>query len=106
MRNSVFASAAVAAVLAAATLFGTGAQATTSVTSVAGPDGVGQHILFNFDSGTPAGLSGNSHIVIGTSPGLYAAPVMDTTHYLAVPAAGTTGSALLDLGPALADIFE
>ena len=98
MRNSVFASAAVAAVLAAATLFGTGAQAAIGVSSVPGPDGIGQHILFNFDSGTPAGLTGNSQIVIGTSPGAYAAPDGDATHYLAVPKTGTTGSALLDLG--------
>lgn len=98
MRRLVFATAAAIAVLTAAA-----AQATT-VTSVQGPDGAGQTILFDFESGTPAGLSGNAGVKIGTVAGQYAAPMGDSGHFLVVPVGGSTGSGILELGNAYDNI--
>ena len=93
MRKIVLATAVAAAVMATA-----GAQATTTITSVPGPDGVGQTVLFNFESGMPAGLSGNAGIRIGDLVGSYAAPMGDGSHFLVVPTAGSSGTGTLNLG--------
>ena len=80
------------------------AQAVTVVTSSAGPDTgppAGQSILYDFESGTPVGLTGNFAITTGSTPGVYAAPFGDTTYYLAVPGTGNAGSATLVFDQAL-----
>ncbi len=78
------------------------AQALTTVSSTNGPDTnplpAGQALIYTFESGTPAGLTGNFGIVSGSVAGAYAAPLGDATHYLAVPINGTSGSATLALG--------
>lgn len=86
-----------------AAAFATSAGAVTTITSVPGPDGAGQVVLFNFNSGAPAGLSGNYSITTGTTAQLAAAPLGDTTPYLVVPGLGngTMGTATLNLGTAL-----
>ncbi len=77
------------------------AQAVVTVTSTNGPDTqplpTGQSVIYDFESGTPAGLTGNFNIVQGSATGLYAAPLGDTTKYLTVPGIGSTGSATLVL---------
>lgn len=82
------------------------AAAATTITSVPGPDGVGQTVLFNFNSGAPAGLSGNYSITTGTTAQLAAAPHGDLTPYLVVPGLGGTlpGSATLNLGGSFGNI--
>ncbi len=92
----------------AATALATSAGAVTSISSVPGPDGAGQVVLFNFNtpgSGT-TGLSGNYSITTGTSAQLSAAPLGDTTPYLIVPGLGrgTSGTAVLSLGQALTNL--
>ena len=100
MHKFVFAAAAATlAVLGTA-----GAHAVTSVSSVNGPDGAGQTVIFDFESGMPAGLSGNAGIRIGTVAGQYAAPLGDTTHFLVVPVDGSSGTALLNLGASYGNI--
>ena len=90
----------------AATAIATSAGAITSISSLPGPDGAGQTVLFNFNSGTPAGLSGNFSITTGTTAQLAAAPYMDPTPYLVVPGLGqgTSGTATLNLGTALSNL--
>lgn len=87
------------AALAAVTI-ATSAGAVVNVTSVLGPDGAGQTALFNFNSGVPAGLSGNFSITSGTTAQLAAAPLGDLTPYLVVPGLnqGQSGAATLNLG--------
>ncbi|MGI4881000.1 MAG: Npun_F0296 family exosortase-dependent surface protein [Janthinobacterium lividum] len=71
------------AVAAALTIAGS-ADALTLVASTNGPDQgpvAGQHMIQNFNTG--AGLSGGS-LVSGNQPNQYAAPLGDTTQYLAV----------------------
>lgn len=80
------------------------AHAITTITSTNGPDGgplPGQTIMYDFESGTPAGLTGNFAIVKGSVYGAYAAPLGDTSNYLAVPTTGTAGSATLVLSKTL-----
>lgn len=93
--------AAVAATAIAASVSGA-----TTISSVPGPDGVGQRILFNFNSGTPLGLTGSYSITTGSTAQLAAAPLGDTTPYLVVPGLtdGPTGPALLTLGGAFTNI--
>lgn len=79
------------------------AQALTTVTSTNGPDqgpAANETILFDFESGEPAGLSGNAQVVSGSVSGQYAAPLGNTTNYLSIPENGSSGSATLDLGGA------
>ena len=99
MRNMIL--AAVAAVAVA-----TSASAVTTVTSQAGNNAAGQNILFNFNSGTPAGLTGNFSITSGTVAQLAAAPLGDLTPYLVVPGLnqGQSGTATLNLGGAYNNI--
>lgn len=79
----------------------TASYAATTVTSVNGPDNTtGLNVIYDFNSGAPASLSGNYTITTGTNPQLATAPLGDTTPYLAAPGQGTSGSALLDLGAA------
>lgn len=77
------------------------AQAVVTVTSTNGPDTqplpAGQSVIYDFESGAPAGLVGNFAIVQGSTSNLYAAPLGDTTHYLAVPGVGMAGTATLVL---------
>ena len=77
------------------------AQAIVTVSSTNGPDTqplpTGQSIIYDFESGAPAGLAGNFNIVQGSMTGVYAAPLGDTTHYLAVPGLGSAGTATLVL---------
>ena len=83
------------------------AQAMTLVSSSNGPDTgplPGQTVLYDFESGTPAGLSGNFAIVQGSVAGQYAAPLGDDTHYLTVPLNGSTGSATLALAQPLTSL--
>jgi hypothetical protein len=83
------------------------AQAITTVSSKNGPDTgplVGQSIIYDFESGTPAGLIGNFAIVQGSASGQYAAPLGDATHYLAVPIDGSSGSATLTLSSPLTSL--
>ncbi len=83
------------------------AQAMTTITSTNGPDTgplPGQTVMYDFESGTPAGLTGNFAIVQGSVPGAYAAPLGDPSHYLAVPINGTSGSATLTLSKALTSV--
>ena len=88
-----------AATFAAVAALGVSAQATVIVNSVNGPDDTtGLTILQNFNSGTPAGLSGNGDVKTGTVAGSYAAPLGDETAFLVVPVNGTTGTATYDLG--------
>lgn len=85
----------------------TSAGAVTTVTSTAGPDNTaGQTVLYNFNSGAPAGLSGNFSITTGTTAQLAAAPLGDTTPYLVVPGLGlgTSGTATLNLTTALPNL--
>lgn len=80
------------------------AQAVTTVSSTNGPDTGpvgGQTLLYDFENGAPAGLTGNFAIVSGSTPGVYAAPLGDTSHYLAVPGSEMSGSATLVLNQAL-----
>lgn len=99
MRNVILAALA-------ATALATSAGAVTTISSVPGPDGAGQTILFNFN--TPGsgntGLSGNYNITTGTNAQIAAAPLGDTTPYLVVPGRGTTGTATLNLGQSLKDL--
>lgn len=74
------------------------------MTSVNGPDGAGQNVIFDFESGTPAGLSGDAGIRSGTVAGHYAAPLGDTTNYLVVPIDGSSGTAFLNLGASYSNI--
>lgn len=75
------------------------AQAIVTVSSTNGPDTqplpAGQSVIYDFESGAPAGLVGNFNIVQGSLAGVYAAPLGDTTHYLAV--LGSTGTTTLVL---------
>lgn len=83
------------------------AQAITTITSTNGPDTgppAGQSTMYDFESGTPAGLTGNFAIVQGSVGGAYAAPLGDTTHYLAVPVDGNSGFATLTLSKALTSL--
>ena len=83
------------------------AQAMTTVSSTNGPDSgplAGQTVLYNFESGTPAGLTGNFAIVQGSVVNQYAAPLGDTTHYLTVPINGSSGSATLALSSPLTSL--
>ena len=83
------------------------AQATTMITSTNGPDAgpfAGQTVLYDFESGTPAGLTGNFAIVQGSVSNQYAAPLGDTTHYLTVPIDGSIGSATLALASPLTSL--
>lgn len=82
----------------------TSAGAVTTITSVPGPDGAGQRILFDFNSGAPAGLTGNYMIPSGSSFNKDAAPLGDNTPYLAVPGQGTSGTATLNLGGSFTNI--
>jgi hypothetical protein len=92
--------AVLAATVAALTLT-TASYAATTVNSINGPDDTSNlNVLFDFNSGAPAGLSGNYTITTGTAADLFAAPLGDTTPYLVVPGQGTAGTALLDLGGA------
>jgi len=87
--------------LVAALAIAGSAQAATTISSTNGPDAgplAGQVVTYNFESGAPAGLTGNYTIATGSASGLYAAPLGDTTHYLVVPGAGASGSATLNLG--------
>lgn len=88
----------------AATALATSAGAVTTITSVPGPDGAGQTILFNFNNGAPAGLSGNYNITTGTTAQVAAAPLGDTTPYLVVPGNGTSGTATLNLSQSLGNL--
>lgn len=85
----------------AAAVLATSAGAVTTVTSTPGPDmPASQNVIFNFNSGAPAGLTGNYSITTGTTAQLAAAPLGDATPYLVVPGLGkgTSGTANLDLG--------
>lgn len=87
--------------LVAALAIAGSAQAATTISSTNGPDTgplPGQIVTYNFESGTPAGLTGNFAIVSGSVSGSYAAPLGDTSKYLVVPNAGSSGSATLNLG--------
>lgn len=89
----------------AATALATSATAVTTVSSVSGPDGAGQLVLFNFNNGAPAGLTGSFTITSGTKANLEAAPLGDTTPYLVIPGStGTSGTATLNLGQALTNL--
>lgn len=97
----------IALVLGAVVGIAGSAQAATTVSSTNGPDTgppAGQRVLYDFESGAPAGLSGNFAIVQGSVAGQYAAPLGDTTHYLTVPLNGSSGSATLALGTALSSL--
>ncbi len=94
------------AALAAAAM-ATSAGAVTVVTSTPGPDNPAiQNVIFNFNSGAPAGLTGNYSITTGTTAQLAAAPLGDATPYLVVPGLGmgTGGTATLNLGNAYRSI--
>lgn len=84
----------------------TSAGAVTTVTSVQGPDGAGQTILFNFNTGAPAGLTGNFSITSGSVAQLAAAPLGDITPYLVVPGTNQPlpGTATLSLGGAYTNL--
>lgn len=101
MRSTILAASAAMALAASA-------GAVTTISSVPGPDGAGQTILFNFNTpGSGAtGLSGNYAITTGTTAQLAAAPLMDTTPYLVVPGLGmgTSGTATLNLGQKLTNL--
>ena len=88
----------------AATALATSAGAVVNITSVQGPDGAGQRILFDFNSpGTgTTGLTGNYSVTTGTIAEIAAAPLGDMTPYLVVPGLnrGNSGTATLDLGSA------
>ncbi len=93
--------------LTAALAFAGSAQALTTVSSINGPDSgplPGQTVLYDFESGTPAGLSGNFAIVQGSVAGQYAAPLGDTSHYLTVPIEGSAGAATLVLATPLTSL--
>ncbi len=86
--------------LGVALAFAGSAQAMTTVSSTNGPDTgplPGQTVMYDFESGTPAGLTGNFAIVQGSVAGQYAAPLGDTTNYLTVPIEGSAGAATLVL---------
>lgn len=85
-----------------AALIASPALAATYATSTGGPDASipAGLLTIDFNSanvlGDIAGLSGNAHIVQGTT-GSYAQPLGGTTKYLSIPANGSSGAALLDL---------
>ncbi len=73
-----------AAMTAAALATSAAAGAAVTVTSVAGPDGIGQTVLYNFNDGVkPITTLGAYDIVSGTTS-TYAAPLGDNTPYLSV----------------------
>ena len=88
----------------AALLLATTVSAVTVTTTNIGTTPVGQSVLYDFETGTPKGLTGNFSIVKGSVDGQYAAPLNDSTNYLAVPTEGTSGSATLVLANALSNI--
>lgn len=90
----------------AAAAIATSAGAVTTTTSVQGPDGAGQTILFNFNTGTPSGLTGNFSITTGSVGQLAAAPFGDLTPYLVVPGTNQPlpGTATLSLGAAYSNL--
>ena len=96
-----------ALLLGVALAFAGSAQAMTTVSSTNGPDTgplAGQTVMYDFESGTPAGLTGNFAIVQGSVANQYAAPLDDTTHYLTVPIEGSAGSATLALSSPLTSL--
>jgi len=81
--------------LAAALALSTAASALTVASSTNGPDSgvpTGQTLVTNFN--TAAGLSGSYQLVTGSSSGNYAAPLGDTSQYLAVLGGNTASLAL------------
>ncbi|MES2896962.1 MAG: PEPxxWA-CTERM sorting domain-containing protein [Pseudomonadota bacterium] len=97
----------VGAVFAASTaMVGASAHAAVFVSTSGGPDPgpVGaQTVLLDFESPAPAGvLSGSYSIEIGGQAGQYAAPWLDRTHFIVVPAEGTPAppsqTASIDIG--------
>ena len=93
----------VVATLAAVMVAGS-AHAITTVSSTVGPDTgplPGQSLLYTFESGAPASLSGNYTIASGTVIGKYAAPLGDTSHFLVVPGGLSDGTAKLVLASAV-----
>lgn len=99
MRTTIMAAFTAAAIAASA-------GAVTTITSVPGPDGAGQTVLFDFNSGPPAGLTGNYSITTGSIAQLAAAPLGDLTPYLVVPGTNQPlpGTATLSLGKAYTNI--
>ena len=77
------------------------ASATTTVSSVNGPDTyTGGTILYNFNGGDPGNITGNYGITTGTAAEKFAQPLGDDTPYLIVPSNGSSGTATLNLAKA------
>ena len=62
---------AVLATTVAMLTLATAAHAVTTVSSTNGPDNTTQTVIFDFNSGAPAGLSGNYEITTGTAADLF-----------------------------------